>query len=91
MKHNSYFEGKVQSLALSESGGPATVGVIESGTFSFSTSSEERMTILSGELRVRLPGAAWSAFSSGEGFVVGKGLSFEVEARGDVAYMCRYR
>ena len=39
MKHNSYFEGKVQSLALREHDGPATIGVIEPGSYSFSTSS----------------------------------------------------
>ena len=36
MKHNSYFEGKVQSLAVGTAGGPATVGVIV-------TSSRPRM------------------------------------------------
>ncbi len=32
VKHNSYFDGKVQSLALSEPEGSATVGVLEKGT-----------------------------------------------------------
>lgn len=57
MKHNVYFDGKVQSLGLDEREGCATVGVIEPGTYSFSTSSEERMTMVAGSMRVRLPGA----------------------------------
>ena len=41
MKHNIYFDGKVQSLGLTTEEGNATVGVISQGTFTFSTSSEE--------------------------------------------------
>jgi purine/pyrimidine-nucleoside phosphorylase len=91
MKHNSYFEGKVQSLALAEREGPATVGVIEPGKYSFSTSSEERMSVTAGILRAKLPGSEWRAYAAGEGFVVAPGLSFEVECEADVAYVCRYR
>jgi uncharacterized protein YaiE (UPF0345 family) len=91
MKHNSYFDGKVQSLAFAEPEGPATLGVIEAGAYSFSTSSEERMTVLSGTLRARLPGEGWKSFRAGEGFVVPKGVAFEVEAPADAAYACRYR
>jgi uncharacterized protein YaiE (UPF0345 family) len=91
MKHNSYFDGKVQSLALAEKEGPTTIGVIEPGTFTFSTSSEERMTLISGSMKVRLPGGEWKLFVAGEGFVVASGASFDVEAKADVAYICRYR
>jgi uncharacterized protein YaiE (UPF0345 family) len=91
MKHNSYFEGKVQSLAMSEAEGPATVGVIEPGSYKFSTSSQERMTVIAGSLRVRIPGAEVWTFSAGESFVVASGISFEVEAEADAAYVCRYR
>ena len=91
MKHNSYFEGRVQSLALSEGDGPATVGAIEPGEYSFSTSSEERMTIVAGSMRVRLPGAEWREYAVGETFVVPPKASFDIEARADVAYVCRYR
>lgn len=91
MKHNAYFDGKVQSLSLDEQQGPATVGVIAPGAYSFSTSKEERMSLVAGAMRVRLPGGEWKDFMAGEGFVVPKGVSFEVEAKADVAYICRYR
>ena len=91
MKHNSYFDGKVQSLALAEKEGPTTIGVIGPGAFTFSTSSEERMTLISGSMKVRLPGSEWKLFVAGEGFVVASGASFDVEAKEDVAYICRYR
>jgi len=91
MRHNAYFEGKVQSLALSEAGLPATVGVIEPGKYSFATSTEERMTITAGSVRVRLPGAEWKVFAAGETFMVPPNVSFDIEAEADAAYICRYR
>lgn len=91
MKHNSYFEGKVQSLALTESEGPATVGVVEPGVYAFSTSSEERMSVVAGSLRARLPGGEWREYAAGETFVVSPNVTFDLEARVDAVYVCRYR
>jgi purine/pyrimidine-nucleoside phosphorylase len=91
VKHNSYFEGKVQSLAMTEAEGSATLGVIEPGSYKFSTTSQERMTVVAGSMRVRVPGAEVGTFAAGETFVVASGISFEVEADADVAYICRYR
>ena len=54
LKHNSYFNGQVQSLALVVDGVSATVGVMEPGKYTFSTSSEEHMTITAGVLRPSL-------------------------------------
>ena len=59
MKHNVYFDGKVQSLGLATAEGNATVGVISPGKFTFSTSTEERMAVTSGTLKVKLPGKDW--------------------------------
>lgn len=91
MKHNSYFQDKVQSLSLSEPEGPATVGVIEPGAYAFSTTSEERMTLIAGAMRVQLPGWEWKSLTAGEGFIVPAQTTFKVEADGEVAYICRYR
>jgi len=91
MKHNSYFGGKVQSLALMEPEGPATVGVIEPGAYTFTTSSEERMTVVVGGLRAKLPGCDWKEYLAGQTFVVPPKSSFEVESRVDSIYLCRYR
>ncbi len=92
LKHNSYFNGQVQSLALVVDGVSATVGVMEPGKYTFSTSSEEHMTITAGVLNVQLPGdSEWREYAAGETFVVAPGKSFEVEAKGDVAYICLYR
>jgi len=91
MKHNSYFEGKVQSLAVNTPDGSATVGVIEPGKYTFKTGSEERMQIVAGTLKAKLPGASWQTFAQGQFFVVPAHASFEVEAPADAAYICYYK
>jgi len=90
MKHNSYFEGKVQSLAINTSEGNATVGVIEPGSYTFSTDSEEHMTIVAGSMKVRLPGRDWQQFAKNETFIAPPQASFDIEAAADAAYICYY-
>ena len=91
MKHNSYFDGKVQSLAVNTTEGYATVGVIEPGKYTFKTDSEERMQIVAGTLKAKLPGAAWQPYTRGQTFVVPAHASFDVEVAADVAYLCHYK
>ena len=91
MKHNRYFEDRVQSLGFSDAEGTATVGVIDPGEYAFGTSQEERMTVVAGVLWYRVPGQPWHLAAAGEGFTVPAGVTFEVKAEGPVAYLCRYR
>jgi uncharacterized protein YaiE (UPF0345 family) len=91
MKHNSYFEGKVQSLAIGTTDGPATVGVIEPGKYSFGTDCIEHMHIVAGTLKAKLPGGDWQSYGKGQFFIVPKDVKFEVEAIADVAYLCYYK
>ena len=91
MKHNSYFEGKVQSLAIGTTDGPATVGVIEPGKYSFGTDCIEHMHIVAGTLKAKLPDGHWQSYGMGQFFIVPKDVKFEVEAVGDVAYLCHYK
>lgn len=91
MKHNVYFGGGVQSLGFENAEGRATAGVIDPGGYSFDTSTEEVMAVVSGTLEYRLPGAAWATAGSGQSFTVPAGVSFEVRAEAPVAYLCRFR
>jgi uncharacterized protein YaiE (UPF0345 family) len=91
MKHNSYFEGNVQSLAITTGDGPATIGVIEPGKYSFGTDCEEHMQIVTGTLKAKLPGGDWQSYARGQSFVVPPNVKFEVEAAADVAYLCYYK
>lgn len=91
MKHSVYFDGKVQSLSINTREGYATVGVMESGKYTFSTAKEETMVITAGTLNAKLPGKDWAGFKQGSRFVVASNASFDVEAAGEVAYICYYK
>lgn len=91
MKHNAYFDGKVQSLGVNTTGGYATVGVISPGTYTFSTAAPERIVIITGVLNVKLPGEEWIKISTGEEVSIREQVSFDVQADKDVAYICYYK
>jgi hypothetical protein len=90
MEHNVYFEGKVQSLTLETDQGRATVGVITPGKYTFSTSTQERMVVTSGKLNVKLSQGKERIVGPNQEFIVGANTSFDVEATGDVSYICYY-
>lgn len=88
---NSYFEGKVKSIAFQTDTLPATVGVMTKGEYQFSTSNKESMVVISGALRVMLPGEThWQTFTDGQSFDVEANASFKVNAERDTAYLCKY-
>ncbi len=90
VSHNTYFEGKVQSLGLETSKGKATVGVMKKGTYTFSASSAEKMVIISGSMIVKLAGSEYKKYSEQEEFDVIAGTLFEVVCDNDAAYLCYY-
>lgn len=88
---NEYFEGKVKSIAFEGSELPATVGVMDTGEFTFGTSQNEVMTVVDGLLRVRLPGQEdFSDYPSGSSFKVAANASFDVVVVQQTAYHCTY-
>jgi hypothetical protein len=91
MDHNVYFEGKVQSLTVETEQGRATVGVITPGKYTFSTSTQERMVVTSGTLAVTLPQGERKIIGPNQEFIVEANASFDVEASGDVSYICYYK
>lgn len=92
MKHNQYFDGKVQSLGFNGPEGPATVGVMESGKYSFKTQGEERISIFTGNLKIKLPGSnEWQSVEAGDSFTVPGNSSYEVDVASDTAYICFYK
>jgi purine/pyrimidine-nucleoside phosphorylase len=90
ISHNSYFEGKVQSLGLDTPHGKATVGVMLPGKYKFGTSTKEHMVIVSGVLNVNLHDAEWKLYRAQESFYVDADASFYVSCDEDVAYICYY-
>ncbi|MCC5849396.1 MAG: pyrimidine/purine nucleoside phosphorylase [Verrucomicrobia bacterium] len=88
---NSYYEGKVVSLGFDTPEATATVGVMAPGTYEFSTSAREVMTVVTGELIVKLPGASdWNTYGPGMSFEVAADQRFGVRVTTNTAYLCLY-
>lgn len=90
LKHNSYFDGKVQSVEFERNGRRATAGVIDRGEYHFDTNAPERMTVISGELEIRLGGDSWQRYAAGTYFEVGPKSGFDVRASAPSAYLCEF-
>jgi uncharacterized protein YaiE (UPF0345 family) len=91
LTHNSFFEGKVQSVGFERNGRRATAGVVAPGEFHFDTEAPERMTVTSGELWARLPGdPGWRPFPAGTAFEVPAKSGFDVKAAAPAAYLCEF-
>lgn len=88
---NEYFEGKVKSIALQTDTLPATVGVMAAGDYTFSTDCKEIMTVIKGELKVKLPDESdWRTFVNGQVFEIEANQKFDVVVSRDTAYFCEY-
>jgi purine/pyrimidine-nucleoside phosphorylase len=91
LKHNTYFEGKVQSVGFERLGRKLTAGVIDRGEFHFGTDAPERMTVVSGELGVRVDGTSeWRHYPAGTIFEVPGKSGFDVRASEPAAYVCEF-
>jgi purine/pyrimidine-nucleoside phosphorylase len=91
LKHNTYFDGKVQSIGFERHGRRLSAGVIAPGEFHFGTEAAERMTVTSGELHVRAnAGAEWRAYPAGTAFEIAGKSGFDVRAVEPSAYLCEY-
>ena len=88
---NEYFDGQVKSIGFKTATLPATVGVMAIGEYEFGTSQKETMTVVSGELVVKLPGAdEWKSFAAGSHFNVEANQSFQLKVAVETAYLCTY-
>jgi uncharacterized protein YaiE (UPF0345 family) len=91
LKHNSYFDGNVQSIGFERHGRRQTAGVIAPGEYHFGTDAPERMTVISGELHARFaPGSEWRAYPAGTAFEIAGKSGFDVRAAEPSAYLCEF-
>jgi uncharacterized protein YaiE (UPF0345 family) len=90
LKHNTYFDGQVQSIGFERHGRRATVGVIAPGEYHFGTDVPERMSIISGEIAARPDGGGWSSYPTGTVFEIAGGSGFDVRASQPSAYLCEF-
>jgi purine/pyrimidine-nucleoside phosphorylase len=91
LKHQTYFDGKVQSIGFERHGRRATAGVIDSGEYHFDTAAPERMIVTSGELFVRLAGQSeFRSYPAGTTFEVPGKSGFDVRAKEPAGYACEF-
>ena len=91
LKHNTYFDDRVQSIGFERNGLRATVGVIAPGEYHFTTAAAERMSVTTGLLRSKLPQGEWQSYPAGTYFEVPANSSFDVQAVGGPAgYLCEF-
>ena len=89
---NEYFDGKVKSLAFTAGDDKATIGVMAAGDYEFGTNCIEHMTLISGEMSVKLPDENdWRDIAINETFIVAADTSFLVKITCDTAYLCLYK
>ncbi len=88
---NEYFDGKVKSIGFQTATLPATVGVMAIGEYEFDTSKKEVVTVVSGELVVKLPNSSdWVSFKQGDHFTVAANQVFHLKVNIETAYLCTY-
>ena len=91
LQHHSYFDDAVQSLGFARDGARLSVGVMDVGAYHFGTDAPERMTVVHGELVVRLPGTdGWQTFGAGTAFDVPGASGFDLRVAAPTAYLCEY-
>ncbi|BCL73083.1 conserved hypothetical protein [Vibrio nigripulchritudo MADA3029] len=88
---NTYFDGKVKSLGFVQANQNLSVGVMAVGEYTFGTEAPERMTVVKGDLTVRVIGSEeWITYASGESFDVPRNSSFDLKVEQPTAYLCEY-
>ena len=91
LKHNTYFDGRVQSIGFERNGFRATVGVIAPGEYHFNTAVAERMTVTTGSMRAKLANGDWQNYPAGTYFEVPANSGFDVQAvDGPAGYLCEF-
>ena len=91
MQVNEYFGGQVKSLGFENSEGRATVGVMAAGEYEFGTAEHEWIKVISGELKVKLPGSeSFASFPAGSEFRVDPNQKFQLQVSQPTAYLCYY-
>ena len=89
---NIYYDGKVTSRTVTlQDGTKVTLGIMLPGVYEFGTEGPETMEILSGDLKVLLPGTdVWKDIKGAETFHVPGNSKFALEVFGVTDYCCSY-
>jgi len=88
---NVYYDGKVTSRAITlQDGTKQTLGIMQTGEYTFGTKEAEIMEIMSGELSIKLPNEEWKTLNTPETFEVPANSSFDIKIKSVTDYCCTY-
>lgn len=89
---NEYFDGNVKSMGYTSKTGQSTLGVMNSGTYEFSTSKHETMTVIEGEMTVLPPNnSEWKTYKAGQSYQIEANKKFQVKVSEQTSYLCQYQ
>lgn len=86
MKHNIYTDGKVQNIEFTDESMDRSIGVIEPGSYTFTTDREETIQCLTGLLEINNNQCLPS-----QKVIVEKGAPFTISAKETSSYLCSYK
>jgi len=91
-KANVYHDGKITSRSIVTADGEMkTLGIMQTGTYRFSTEAPEVMEVTQGRCKVKLADSQdWSEYQAGESFNVPGNSHFEIEVDELLDYTCHY-
>ena len=88
---NVYFDGQVTNRSvILQDGSRKTLGIMLPGEYEFNTGDKELIEILSGKLRVLLPGNDWVNVNGGESFEVPANSTFLLKIMEITDYVCSF-
>ncbi|MDH3609128.1 MAG: pyrimidine/purine nucleoside phosphorylase [Gammaproteobacteria bacterium] len=88
---NVYFDGQVTNRSvILQDGSRKTLGIMLPGEYEFNTGDKELIEILSGKLRVLLPGNDWVNVNGGESFEVSANSTFLLKIMEITDYVCSF-
>jgi uncharacterized protein YaiE (UPF0345 family) len=91
INHNSYYEGRVQSLGFPTEHGDATSGVLEPGQYNFGTAHRrETIKVVHGILKDDRTGQQYCAEPTPQVLVINEGEEIKLSCDNHVAYVCYY-
>lgn len=91
-KSNVYFDGRVTSRTCYQKDGRRfTLGVINTGIYTFDVGEREIVQLISGTAEILLPAAIqWRSVSAPDRFEVPSNCQYQIRTTGIVEYLCKY-
>ena len=86
MKHNVYADGKFQNIEFTDSDSDKSIGVIEPGSYDFTTEREETVKCLTGQITIN-----GNKLDPGQKVTTGKNEKFTIVAEETSTYICSYK